>query len=160
MRIKAILALLTGLWAACGCSVFRHVSESSERTKETVTVVTHTELVPVAVRFEIPPISEKTTTRDSSSHLENGFASSDARINRDGSLYHSLDMKPQSIEKETEVPVEYRDSIVFRDREVEKFVEVPVERELSWWQRVRLDGFWVLLALAAFAFRKQLFGLL
>ena len=42
---------------------------------------------------EVPMQKESTTVRDSMSHLENDYAISDARINPDGSLSHSLETK-------------------------------------------------------------------
>ena len=45
---------------------------------------------------EVPPQSAERTTADSTSHLENDYAISDACIMIDGSLYHSLETKPRT----------------------------------------------------------------
>lgn len=113
------------------------IAESHEKVR----IIEHTKLVPVTVKFDIPEVKLERTVRDSSSHLETGFAESDARINPDGSLFHSIKDKPQTLNIPAEVEVEYRDSIVYKEVEV----PVPVERELTWWQKFRLDGFWPLL---------------
>lgn len=48
----------------------------------------------------------------------------------------------------------YRDSIVYRDRVNTEIVEV--ERELTWWQQTKMKGFWVLLVVIVFVFRKNI----
>lgn len=125
-----------------GCGVAKGVIVE---TKEKVKIITHTELIPVVATFEVPAAVIMQTVRDSSSHLETDFAQSDARLNRDGTLFHSLENKKQTLEKQLDAKVEYKDSIVYRDRGI----PVPVEKELSRWQQFRLDAFWwIVLALA------------
>lgn len=123
-----------------GCAPCKHLSTNS---KDSVRIEyrTRVEYVPDTVVVEIPAQSEKITTRDTSSHLENDYALTDARINGDGTLFHSLATKPQKKPVLVKRPIEYRDSIVYRDRAVEKIVSV--ERELSWWQKTQIKGFWV-----------------
>lgn len=94
--------------------------------------------------FEIVREVEKVVTRDTVSHLENTYAKSDAVVS-DGFLSHSLESIPQIIR----IPVEVRvtDTLI-----VEKHSEatvVEVEKKLFWWQKVRLDAFWPLLAFFA-----------
>jgi hypothetical protein len=87
--------------------------------------------------------------------LENDYAQSDARIEPDGSLFHSLETKPQEKPVPVERPIEYRDSIVYRDREIK--VTVPVERELTWWQQTQMKGFWVAIIVAVvIIFKKRM----
>lgn len=85
---------------------------------------------------EVPMQKESTTVRDSMSHLENDYAISDARINPDGSLYHSLETKPRTDTLSREVGVQVRDSIIYREKVVPKIV--PVEKELNWFVRMRI----------------------
>ena len=94
------------------------------------------------------------TVRDTISHLETSFAASDARINPDGSLFHSLANKPQKRPEPIEKDVIYRDSIIYRDRVNTEIVEV--ERKLTWWQQTKMRGFWLLLVVVVFIFRKNL----
>ena len=96
------------------------------------------------------------SVRQDSSHLETSAAVSDARINPDGSLSHSLENKTDDREIPTQRPIEYRDSIVYRDREVEVEKIVEVERKLTWWQQTKMKGFWVLLVVIVFVFRKNI----
>lgn len=96
---------------------------------------------------EVPMQKESTTVRDSMSHLENDYAISDARINPDGSLYHSLETKPRTDTLSREVGVQVRDSIVYREKVVPKIV--PVEKGLSNWQKIQIRGFWIFLILTS-----------
>lgn len=121
-----------------------------------VEVRTRTEYVRDTVFRDIPAIEEKITTKDTPSHLENYYAMSDARINQDGTLFHSLATKPQKEPILIDKPIQYRDSIVYRDKMVTDIVQV--ERELTWWQKTKMKGFWVLLAILVFILRKEIFS--
>lgn len=127
-------------------------------TKEQVKVIEHTELVPVTVELTVPEIRESVTTRDTSSHLENDYAISDAIVHRDGSLEHTLATRPRRVPQSVTVPVSHKDSIVYVNTETEKIIEV--EKPLSWWQRVRLDSFFILVILLLWAYRKQIVKLI
>lgn len=91
------------------------------------------------VYLKIPVQTAERTTADSTSHLENDFAVSDARINADGTLYHDLNTKPQEKPVPTEKMVERKDSIVYVEKNVE--VPVPVEKELGWWEQTCIKWF-------------------
>ena len=105
---------------------------------------------------EVPVEVEKIVTRDTVSHLENNWAKSDAMVS-DGFLHHSLESKPRIIQVPVEVHVT---DTVWKEQEI-KEVEKLVEKELTWWQRFRMEAFpWLLLAvvlLLLFAFRKFIF---
>lgn len=146
--MKTLRLLITLLMAAlllCGCAASRHVSDSvNSEQRDTVRVKTVTIYVPDTVFVEIPAQTAERETRDSVSQLENDYASSEARINPDGSLYHDLRTKPQKKPVEFQKPVERRDSIVYRERvrteTVTETVEVP--RQLTWFQKTSIYGFW------------------
>jgi hypothetical protein len=156
MKQIAIVISFT-LLMLVGCAPCKHLSTNS---KDSVRIEyrTRVEYVPDTVVVEIPVQSEKITTRDTTSHLENDYAQTDARINGDGTLFHSLATKPQKKPVPVERPIEYRDSIVYRDRAVEKIV--TVERELSWWQQTQIRGFWVAVIIFIFIYRKKIFSLI
>ena len=134
MRTAALLTAAIITLCAAGCGVSR-VTGSNSAENTSVRIIEHTELVPVEVEVPIPTIVEKVSTRDTLSHLENQYALSDARISRNGTLYHSLETKPQQIKARTEVKIEYRDSIVYKDR----MVETTIEKPLSRWERVKIN---------------------
>lgn len=85
---------------------------------------------------EVPAQSAERTTTDSTSHLENDYAVSDARIMIDGSLYHSLETKPRTDTLTQELSVQVRDTTIYREKVVPKIY--PVEKELNWFVRMRI----------------------
>ena len=143
--LRLLIPLLMAALLLCGCAASRHVSDSvNSEQRDTVRVKTVTIYVPDTVFVEIPAQTAERETRDSVSHLENDYAVSEARINLDGSLYHDLRTKPQKKPVEFQKPVERRDSIVYRERvrteTVTATVEVP--RQLTWFQKTSIYGFW------------------
>lgn len=140
-----------------GCAPCRQLSTNS---KDSVRIEyrTRIEYVKDTVLVEIPQQSEKVTTRDTTSHLENDYALSDARINGDGTLTHSLATKPQKKPVPVQKQIEYRDSIVYQDRAVEKVVQV--EKDLSWWQQTQIRGFWVAISILVLVYRKKIMSLI
>lgn len=124
----------------------------------------------VTVEIPVPAESSKQVVRDSTSHLETSLAFSDAWINADGSLGHSIKNKGQPLKADVPVPV--KDSQTNKSSESIKEVPVPfpVEKKiyvaapLSAWQKFRMHSFWFLtVALTAsliYIFRKPLLRLL
>lgn len=153
MKTSLLIILLAVLTACCPC---RHLATSTRDSVRVETVV-RTERIPDTVFVEVPVERERQTVRDTMSHLETSFAVSDARIDPDGALFHSLENKPQNCPVPTEKEMIYRDSIIYRDRTNTEIVEV--ERKLTWWQQTKMRGFWVLLAVFAFVFRKNILAL-
>lgn len=129
-------------------SVEMHTSDS-----ETVTIEMTTNFERDTLQFNIPSQKSERTAADSTSHLENDFAVSDAVINPDGSLTHTLATKEGTLLVPFDKPVQTNERTRERIREVEKPVQVPtpveVERELSWWEQTRLTfGGWAMAAIA------------
>lgn len=110
---------------------------------------------------EIPIEVERIVTRDTSSHLENSFAKSDAVVSG-GYLHHSLESIPQIIR--VPVVVHVTDTIYREKEAVETIKEVKVEKPLSWWQKFRIRACWWLLGglILSFGwiFRKSLIRIL
>ena len=153
---KPFLAVLGALWLLAGCGLCGKVAGTNESRSETIKIIEHSEFIPVITTIDIHDLQAERETRDTSSHLENKYAESDACIRRDGTLYHNLRTKPQTITQRQEVKIEYRDSIVTQHDYKETIREIKVEKELTEWQKFRLKGFWVMLAIAAFAYRRQI----
>lgn len=157
---RSIIFMLAAVLLVGGCSPGKHLAKTQQQQDSTrVEVRKEIVYVPDTVYLEIPAQTAERTTRDSTSHLENDYATSDARINSDGTLYHDLRTKPQEKEIPVEVPKERKDSIIYRNIEVEKIV--PVERELTKWQKTQMRGFWVVLVvLVVYVFRKPFLALI
>ena len=151
-RLLAILALSLSLGACCPC---RHLSSSiADSVRSSSRLIIQERLVPIKIPVSIPSDSRLVIVRDSTSHLETNYATSDAWINKDGSLGHSLANK--AITDTMNAYVKATDTIridtIYRERQVKDVIKIP--RELTAWQRFRMKGFWVLLAWIAFVYRK------
>ncbi|HCZ21902.1 MAG TPA: hypothetical protein DHU85_10345 [Porphyromonadaceae bacterium] len=132
-RVLWVVAIVL-LFSSCrtGRQVVVVEARDSVRVEERVREIKVSDTLFVAV----PMQKESTTVRDSTSHLENDYAISDARVMADGSLYHSLETKPRTDTLSREVGVQVRDSIIYREKVVPKIV--PVEKELNWFTQMRI----------------------
>lgn len=146
MEMDKIKGLFWGIVACAIISLIfgcRSVERLPAETVKTDSVRVETRYVKYTekdtVYLEIPAQTAERTTEDSTSHLENDYAVSDARINADGTLYHDLRTKPQKKPVPTEKQVERKDSIVYRNKEVE--VPVYIEKDLGWWEKVCIRWF-------------------
>ena len=158
MRQTALLLAAVLLLGGC-CSSRRLTKENNRRDSTWVEVRTQIIHVPDTVYLEIPPQKSERTTADSTSHLENDYAVSDARINPDGTLFHNLNTKPQRKPLPTEKEIIRNDSIVYKDRYVNKTVTKEVPRKLTIFQRVQMYGFWILAVLFIAFLRKKIAGI-
>ena len=134
--MKYYLPLLF-LALASACSTVRQLP-TTDSTK--VEVRTETVIEKDTVFVELPRVVERVAVQDTTSHLENEFALSDARISG-GVLKHSLETKPVKMPAVVDKQIVYRDSIVFRERVQTQTVEV--EKKLTGWQqaKLRVGGF-------------------
>ena len=159
--MKNTLLLIIVALALSACCNTKNLPVKIETRDSIITkVVKETKYIKDTVYLEIPAQTAERETRDSTSHLENDYATSDARINKDGSLYHDLKTKPQDKPVEFDKPVETRDSIIYRTQYIDRVQTVEVERALSWWQKTQMYGFWVALAAIAVIYRKKIFSVL
>lgn len=156
---RSIFLIMAEVLLFGGCSPGKHLAKTQQQQDSTrVEVRKEIVYVPDTVYLEIPAQTAERTTRDSTSHLENDYATSDARINTDGTLYHDLKTKPQEIPKEVQTPVERNDSIVYKYKD--RTVYETVERELTWWQRTQMYGFWVALLVIVITYRKGIWSII
>lgn len=98
--------------------------------------------------------------KDSTSHLENDYAISDARVNPDGTLFHSLATKPREIEVPFQKPVVTKDSIRTRVVTKTSVQKVEVEKPKTWWEQTKSYGFYVLVIMTLWRYRKRLWKLI
>ena len=157
-EISPVFLILFMLATSCGPG--KHLPAQTEhRDSVRVEVREVTKFIRDTVWMQIPIQSAENTTRDTSSHLETDFAESDARINPDGTLHHSLRNKEQEKPVPVDVPTTQKDSIVYRDKFIYETIEV--ERDLTGWQKWQMRSFWILLSgLLMFILRKPLLALI
>lgn len=117
-------------------------------------------LVHDTVDFKVPVEVEKIVTRDTSSHLENSLASSDASVSG-GLLTHTLATKPQTIQVPVTTTVV---DTVYVEKQKEQEIPPPqiieVEKKLTWWQRFRIGAFFWILGLALIGWRREILWIL
>ena len=146
--MKNTLLLILIALALSACSNTKNLPVKIETRDSIITkVVKETKYVKDTVYLEIPAQTAERTTQDSTSHLENDYATSDARINEDGTLYHDLKTKPQNTPVEVDIPVQTTDSTTAEIKYIDREVKIEVPLELTWWQKTKMYGFWALLAL-------------
>ena len=157
-KIKPLFLALCGLaLLACSPKVLPPVIQ----IRDSVRVEIRDRIVHDTVSFEVPVIIERNMTRDTTSHLENDWAKSDASL-VDGFLSHSLETKGQTVYIPVQVPV--HDTLYIEKSAQETIIEKEVEKPLTWWQKARLRTWWCLLTatllLALWTWRKPLLRLL
>lgn len=113
----------------------------------------------VTVEFQVPMESFSQIVRDTASRLETSLAISDAWINPDGSLGHSIRNKPESLKSDIHVAVKdsrsNNSAIKTTEIPIPYPVEKVVEKDLSAWQKFRLNAFWILvLCISCFGLYK------
>lgn len=135
MRKSALILLSLAL---CSCGILKPRIEY----RDSIRVEIRERIVVDTARVEIVKEVEKIVTLDTASHLENTYAKSDAVVSG-GTLSHSLESIPQVIKVPVAVPVHDTTYIEKEAQIVEK--EVPMKA--SWWERVRMDSWYILLGL-------------
>lgn len=159
-HLSSFILLVVIILSMIGCKTSKKIIQppSSIIDSTNIKVVYRTEYKADTIYYSIPSQKAERTIKDSCSYLENDFASSLARINPDGTLFHNLTTKPQDKPIPTNTPIIYKDSIIYKSKAVK--VPYPVERELTKWEKTCKDGFPIVLSLlfmsVAWIFRKPL----
>ena len=137
-----------------GCRTQKVIEK--EETKDSVRVEYRESVVyvPVTVTVEIPAQTAERETRDSTSHLETGFAQSDAAIRWvEGVpyLHHSLANKPQKIEHRDSVPVKEKYLTIQKQKYNTIYKTTILEKKLTLYQRAMIYlAPWIILGLLAY----------
>lgn len=160
MKNLAIIVVSLGALMLSGCHSSKQILPStpvivnntdSVRTEYIETVRIDT----VRIEIPVPQESAKQVVPDSTSHLETTLAESDAWLNPDGTLGHSIKNKEQNLEADVMVPV--KDTQTNNSEASVREVPVPypepvyVERDFTSWEIFRLNAFWYLVVLSAAA---------
>lgn len=160
--MKNLILTLAVSCLLCACGTQRKLPTTTiqETTSSNVEVKYEKVFVHDTTYIEIPAQTAERTTPDSTSHLENDYAVSDAKINSDGTLFHDLKTKPQKKPVPVDKEIERRDSVAYVDR----YVEVPVERSLTCWEKTCINWFpytlVVILLALVYIFRKPMRSLI
>ena len=138
--VIAILLILA-LFALCGCRSVKSAEKEKTEIGDSVRIEYKEKIVkvPVTVYVEVPVESHINMTNDSS-HLETGFAVSDAMmIWIDGVpfLRHTLANKAQAIGKKDSVPVTEKEKVVWKTRRV-TYTKTEIRKENTWWEKVKI----------------------
>lgn len=157
--MKKILALVLILGLTTSCGLYKHSQQTVIEYRDTTII--RERLVHDTVKVTVPEIIERNVTTDTTSHLENDWAKSDATI-RDGFLWHSLETIPRTIEAPVAVAV--HDTVRIEKEAQSHTQTVEVEKHLSFGQRLKIGAFWWLLGAVAllllWTFRKTIFKIL
>lgn len=151
------IVLFPILFLLLSCKSHRNLATMTHQQDSVdVRVETRIEYIPDTVFIEIPAQMSERETADSTSHLENDYATSDARINPDGTLFHDLKTKPQKKPVEFEKPVERKDSIIYKTKTVTETKIEKAPRDLTWWQKTQILGFWGCIFILMIVYRKKI----
>lgn len=118
----------------------------------------------VIVEIPVPKESAKQVVPDSTSHLETSLAESDAWLNPDGTLGHSIKNKEQNLKADVMVPVKdtqtNNSEVSVREMPVPYPKPVYIERNFTKWEKIRLEAFWYLVGVSLisiiYIFRKPI----
>jgi hypothetical protein len=161
MRNLAKALHLLSSFAVLACSPKVLPPPAATSSSDSVQIEIREYFIHDSIPYEVPVIIEKNMTRDTTSHLENDWAESDASL-VDGFLEHTLKTKGHTVYLPVQVPV--HDTLWREKSAQETIITKEVEKPLSWWQQARLRAFWWLLAavllLAAWTWRKPLLRIL
>lgn len=108
----------------CGLLSFLWGCKPQERiiVQDSIKTEIRTEYKTDTFYYALPSVHDAIMTKDSTSTLENDYAMSYAAI-VDGSLYHTLDIKPVNI------PVEIKTKIQYIDRKRTQYRDITVTKE-------------------------------
>lgn len=137
VAVLLVLYLIVSLFV--GCKTWKKGVSENRDSSDSVRIEYKEKIVkvPVTVYVEVPVERQMQMTNDSS-HLETGFAVSDAAmIWIDGVpfLRHSLENKSQKIAKSDSVPVVEKEKVLWKTRRVTYTKTEIREKQLAWWQK-------------------------
>lgn len=157
MRYIVFLFFILFLYS---CSSRRDAASVSTTYDSTHSFVSNEHIERIdTVYYNIPRQSSERSTFDTISVLENDFCITFARAHSDGTLYHCLSTKNDTVPVQFKRIIERIDSVVYRDRIINKDNTITeyVEHELSWWEQAQIYGFWAAIIVFAITYRRKIF---
>lgn len=159
-KILPIIVILT--LALVGCNTHKQVQNTlppvvlNNSDSVRVETIIKTIYVPMTVGADIPQQSETNVTPGDSSHVETDIAESDAWLNGDGTLGHTIKNKPGTLPGKAYVPMTTEQTtaerIKWREVPVPEPYAIEVERKFTLIERVKIELFWYVTAFAAACF--------
>ena len=154
--ITIILVLLTLIMGACSSSnKVTHPTVISNTDSIITEYIETVKIDTVVVEVPVPAESVSQVVKDTVSHVETSLAESDAWINDDGTLGHSIKNKPKKLKAEVPVPVKETQT----NNTASSIKEIPVpypepvyvEKNFTLWQNIKLEAFWYLVGMVLLA---------
>ena len=127
-----------------GCAPNRMLQTASVADSTNVKVIHLIDQVKDTVYVDIPQIIERNVTRDTTSHIENEYAKSDAMID-DGLLWHTLETKPQKKIVEIIKEIEYVERDAEHKKVVVEYVDRLIEKDDTKFEKIQKTVFWMVL---------------
>ena len=156
--MKRLILILIPFFGLVACRSHKETIVPPEKIVTQIERITEVRLDTAFI--EVPAQSSEKITTDTISHLETDFATSDARINPDGTLYHNLNNKPGKKPAIVPTTVQRIDSIVEREVPVPVYMDKPPNKA----DQFKIDMFWwligIIATLMAIVFRKPFFNLI
>lgn len=151
----SLIPVLLGIIALAFIDCSRQVlPPATVTTTDSVRTITREVVRFDTVRITLPAerVHVEVPARDTVIHATTAAAEAWARLSR-GLLSLQLSNRDNPIA--TPVAVKDTETVTEAVHSREETAPVLVPRELTWWQKTRLNGFWVLIAVVAFLLRKQ-----
>ncbi len=148
MRNLAKALHLLSSFAVLACSPKVLPPPAATSSSDSVQIEIREYFIHDSIPYEVPVIIEKNMTRDTTSHLENDWAESDASL-ADGFLEHTLKTKGRTVYIPVQVPVHDTTYIERHSETKPEYIERDLtEREKRLIRRGKAAG-WALALLAA-----------
>lgn len=169
---KAFFIVVLSLVVAVACCPCRKAGTSTIVDKEVrdSIYINHYDTLRIVERDtmwleRIEQSHDRVMVKASRSYLENAYCTSSADVSEEGILTHTLDTRDSAL-----LPVRtiYRERVVRdtvyrnksnKDTSTSTEVQEHVVREMTWWGKTQIIALWVLLAILAIRYRKEIFAL-
>ena len=161
--VRALIFLAVFFGTIVLCSFFGSCRSSKGIVNETkdsvrVEVRTNTVYVPDTIPIFMPAETVKVVAPDTLSHIETSIAVSEASISG-GLLHHSLWNKQTPIAVEVQHKETIRDSIRTETKWRTRTITKEVERKKTWWEQTKSYGFYVMVLLVLWCYRKEVISI-
>lgn len=169
---KAFFIVVLGCLVAVACCPCRKAGAATivDKVERDSVYINHYDTMRIVERDtmwleRIEQSHDRVMVNASHSYLENAYCTSSADVSEEGILTHTLDTRDSAL---LPVRVIYRDRVVRdtiyrnksnKDTSTSTEVQERVVRKMTWWGKTQIIALWVLLAILAIRYRKEIFAL-